>query len=360
MIKLIANLMSAFLLSIFVSLYIYMLVSTQVYAAYNQGQTQLLKVGEGESYTTIQGAIDASVKYQQVVIFIKAGVYQEKLFITRNNLALVGESADKTIIQFSELRNNWREKHTNDWGAAVVNINATDIVLANLSIINDYGIKTGDHEHQFAVRGFELSDRIITHNCKIIAGGADTLSLWNKHGRYYHSNCYFEGHTDMVCPRGTALIEHSQFFNQKQSATIWHDGELNPEHKLVVNNSQFDGIPGFWLGRHHYDAQFYLLNSQFSKHMADKPIFKKRYNNKGRERANLYGSRYFFEGNSSENTYPWLESNFRLSDVIPAQAPDLETWVFKGDWSPSTTLNELEVFLKAQANPLLFTAFSHY
>lgn len=333
------------------------LVCPSVFANYNFGETELLKVGKGEAFSTIQSAIDSSTHFQSVVIFVKAGVYQETLYITRNHLAIVGESVQKTIVKGSILRTQWREANATDWGAAVVNINATDIVLANLSIINEYGLKTGDYEHQFAVRGFELSDRIITHNCRIVAGGADTLSLWNKDGRYYHSHCYFEGHTDMVCPRGTALIEHSQFFNQKKSATIWHDGELNPEHKLVVSNSQFDGVPGFWLGRHHYDAQFYLLNSTFSEHMADKPIFKKRYNNKGRERANLYGARYFFDGNRSENPFPWLQDNFRLTDIIPSKYSNLESWVFKGDWAPQANIRELSLFLHKQPTRLLFEGF---
>jgi pectinesterase len=312
----------------------------------SQEETQLLLVGKNQPYQTIQSAIDASAPYQNIVIFIEDGIYLERLFISRNNLALVGQSKNKTIIKTSILRKTWRETHSSDWGAAAININATDISLVNLSIINEYGLLTGDHEHQFAVRGFELSDRIITHNCNIVAGGADTLSLWNKHGRYYHSHCYFEGHTDFVCPRGTALIENSTFFNQKQSATIWHDGELNPDYKLVVNNSSFDGVEGFWLGRHHYDAQFYLLNSTFSATMADKPIFRKQYNNKNRERANLYGQRYFFQGNQHGGAFPWLAENFRTSDVLSQQLPTIEAWVFNNEWHPNQKLNDLSRFLQ--------------
>lgn len=308
--------------------------------------TQLMHVGKNREYQTIQAAINASAIYDHVVIVIAPGVYHEKLFITRNNLTLLGHSAEQTVITSAILREHWRSEHPTDWGAAVVNINATDINLVNVSIINEYGRQHGTNEHQFAVRGFALSDRIITHNCRLIADGADTLSLWNKRGRYYHSNCYFEGATDMVCPRGTALIEDSQFYNTKQSATIWHDGELNSEYKLVVNNSSFDGIEGFWLGRHHYDAQFYLLNSTFSGNMADKPIFKKQYNNKNKERPNLYGARYFFQQNTSDGLYDWAQDNFRLEDIIPHKYQELSQWVFDNQWQPKDTLQQLQQWLK--------------
>lgn len=335
-----------------------LLAGQSVMAKSFDGQTKLLKVGQNQEFQTIQSAIDASVEDYQVVIFIENGVYEERLFITRNNLALVGESAAKTVIKTSQLRATWRETSDIDWGAATVNINAANIMMVNLSIINEYGLITGNHEHQFAVRGFELSDKIITHNCNIIAGGADTLSLWNKHGRYYHSHCYFEGHTDFVCPRGTALIEHSKFFNQKQSATIWHDGELDRDHKLVVSHSEFDGIEGFWLGRHHYDAQFYLLNSTFSKNMADKPIFRKQYNNKNKERPNLYGQRHFYQGNQSANPYEWLTPNFRLSDVLNMHQPTLSDWVFNNQWQPKSELKNLSQFLKQNLTEQRFEAFN--
>ncbi|WP_448212942.1 pectinesterase family protein [Colwellia sp. MEBiC06753] len=317
-------------------------------ASAEQLNSAILKVGKNQRYQTIQAAIDASSRFNQAIILVEAGTYPEKLFITRNNLAIVGQSAENTIVRSSILRSTWRGSHPNDWGAAVVNINARDISLINLTVINDYGRNHNTDEHQFAVRGFEQSDRIITHNCKLIADGADTLSLWNKHGRYYHSHCYVEGYVDMVCPRGSALIEDSIFFNKKQSATLWHDGELNADYKFVVNRSSFDGIDGFWLGRHHYDAQFYLLNSRFSERMADKPIFRKRYpQTPERERANLYGSRYFFQGNEFPNNLTWLNDNFRLNDALASEQSSLASWVFDGQWQPSETLKNLQQQLDA-------------
>lgn len=310
-------------------------------SALAQNDARILEVGKDKPFTTIQSAIDASQIDRESIIVVAPGTYREKLFITRNNLAIVGASAENTIVEYPILRSKWRETHPSDWGAAVVNIDAINVTLVNLSVINPYGRQHNTDEHQFAVRGFTNSDKVIFDNCRMIADGADTVSLWNKHGRYYHSNCYFEGHTDMVCPRGTALIENSTFFNGKQSATLWHDGELGQNYKLVVNNSEFDGVDGYWLGRHHYDAQFYLLNSTFSERMADKPIFKKRYNNKNIERANLYGARYFFENNKFQPSLNWMQDNFSISNIIPQKHDSLQSWVFDGSWHPKLELAEL-------------------
>lgn len=303
--------------------------------------------GSGD-FTSIQIAINTTTSDKEVILFIKPGIYKEKLFITRNNLSLIGSSDENTIIEYAELRNNWRKNHDSDWGAAVININASDINIINLSVINNYGRLHNTDDHQFAIRGFENANRIVLHQCTVIADGADTVSLWNKkNGMYYHSYCHFEGHTDMVCPRGWALIENSTFFNHKQSATLWHDGELNADQKLVVNNSSFDGIKGFWLGRHHYDAQFYLINSTFSNNMANTPIFKKTYSDISRIKPNLYGARYFFSNNSSTGSYPWASDNF-YPNKSHLKKQTLEQWVFKDKWFPNQVLSQLKQSMKTK------------
>ena len=109
---------------------------------------------------------------------------------------------------------------------------------------------------------------------------------------------------------------------------------------MVINNSTFDGIKGFWLGRHHYDAQFYLINSHFSENMANKPIFKKTYTDILKNRANLYGSRYFFFNNLSDNNYSWTKDNFfPKKDYLKNK--NIEQWVFKNKWSPKKVLKDI-------------------
>ncbi len=235
------------------------------------------KNGTG-NFTTIQEAINAvpSSHENQFIIFIKNGIYNEKIFIEKSGISLIGENKDSTRIIYAELRKNWRAEHPDDYGSSVINIknNVSDLIFISLTIHNNYGSLFGDSDHQFAIRGGEGVTRIIIDNCNIIADGGDTVSLWNKQdGMYYHRNCYFEGYVDYVCPRGYCFIENSKFYGYNLTASIWHDGSGKKDHKFVIRNSEFDGVPGFPLGRYHRDAQFFLLDCAFSVNMSDKEIF---------------------------------------------------------------------------------------
>ena len=296
-------------------------------------------------FRSIQQAINSLPDNgKQAIIHIGPGLYREKLYLSRDKVALIGAGPTLTEVNVAELRTNWLKQHPSDWGAAVVNIRASDIALLDIAIVNSYGALTGDNEHQFAIRGFEQASRIITANCRIIAGGADTLSLWNKtDGMYYHDNCYFEGHTDMVCPRGWAFFSNSVFINKKAYATLWHDGESDAKQKLVVVDSGFDGVPGFMLGRRHYDAQFYLINNQYSSNMADKAIFRHTYPAEPeRDRANLWGDRYYFSSTVAP-AYNWMQNS--LPDKLSAS--DITArWAFDGRWDPEQQLQLLRQISK--------------
>lgn len=297
-------------------------------------------VGPEAAYHTIQAAIDASLSVPgPVLISIAPGQYPESLMIKRDKLALVGAGPEQTVIRFSRLRKDWVASHDSDWGAAVVNIDGSDIALLDLTIENSYGRIHGDNDHQFAVRLMQ-GTRIITDNCRIIAGGADTLSLWDKDkGMYYHSNCYFEGYVDMVCPRGWAYITGSHFYTRGGKYTLWHDGEKDQQQKLVVVDSLFDGEPNFQLGRRHYDAQFWLINARFTPALSQQPIFRKTYPEQPeRDRPNLWGDRYFFRNAqmTDGSAIPaWAKDNMKGGgDGVQISA----RWAFAGRWDPEADL----------------------
>jgi unsaturated rhamnogalacturonyl hydrolase len=290
--------------------------------------------GSGD-FSHIQDAIDSlDGSDAPAIILIGAGVFEEQLFITRDHITLVGAGRDKTIIKTTLLRADWRASHDDDWGAATVNIKASDITFMRLSVLNDYGIVHGDNSHQFAMRLMD-GTRIITEDSTFIAGGADTVSLWNKEdGMYYHRRAWFEGYTDFVCPRGWSYITDSEFFSRGGAATIWHDGSLHESQKMVIKNSSFDGVEGFILGRRQYDAQYYLINDRFSDTMADIPIFRVSYDDPSQNRPNLWGDRYYFFGSVKEGQpFAWLEDNIssEVADITPVMT-------FEGRWDPETKL----------------------
>lgn len=290
--------------------------------------------GSGD-YKTLTDAINAlpMFNYERTVIFIKNGVYNEKIRIEQDNLTLIGESRDSTIICFNQLRTDW-QKNKDYTGPAVINIHADDIILRNLTIENTQP-ETGPHA--FAVYG--TGTRTILVNCNVLSRGGDTVSLWNyKSGKYYHSNCYFEGSVDFVCPRGWCYIRDSRFYELKRTAAIWHAGTGNINQKLVIRNSCFDGVEGFYLGRHHYDAQFFLLDCGFSGNMADKPVFRVLYEEEPQKnRPDIFGNRYYYYNcHRKGGDFRWFANN--LEEAAGSPGPDDITpeWTFNGQWDPES------------------------
>ncbi|MEZ4883991.1 MAG: pectinesterase family protein [Chitinophagales bacterium] len=284
--------------------------------------------GSGD-YKTINEAIKQIPENgnERVVIFIKNGLYHERFRIIQDNLTLIGESRDSTIIQYSLLRTDVDK--TDSIGVAVVNLYANDIILKNLTIINTQP-KIGPHA--FAIYG--KGTRTIIDNCKVTSKGADTVSLWDaENGMYYHTNCHFEGAVDFVCPRGWCYIDSSSFFEVKQTAALWHAGGVNENQKFVVKNSSFDGVKGFQLGRHHYDAQFYLINCSYSENMSEKSIYRVTYPDEPeRDRPYLWGERKYFFGSKKEGeTFEWLSDNVQNVDTLTAK------WTFDNRWDPENT-----------------------
>lgn len=306
-------------------------------------------------FTTITQALESLPMYcyERVVIYIKSGIYNEKIKIDRDYVSLVGENRETTRIEFSQLRENWN--HNPDAiGPAVVNIFADDVIIKNLTIENT---QPEIGPHAFAIYG--TGTRTLLLNCRVLSKGGDTVSLWNyKTGMYYHHNCYFQGAVDFVCPRGWCYISNSTFYELKNTAAIWHAAPTNPNQKMVLQNCSFESADSFYLARHHYDAQFYFLNCKFSAFMRNKGIEHVTYTeHPEKNRPYLYGDRYYFYNCSrTEGNFPWFADN--LNHWPAGVTPESVTaeWTFDGQWNPTNTL-PLKVVKKELSGNSLFLWF---
>jgi pectinesterase len=304
--------------------------------------------GRGD-FSSIQAALNfiRPERARPTIIFIRNGTYHEKLYITKNNLTLVGEDRDSTKIIYPELREDWARDHCgSDWGAGVVNIDTgvADIAIRNLTVYNNYGSLHGVfNKHQFAIRG--AGTRIILVRCTVISDGGDAVSLWNREdGMYYHADCMFEGWVDFVCPRGWCYITRSKFFGHNvPSASIWHDGSGDRSQKFVINDSYFDGVSGFPLGRNHHDAQFYLVNCRFSKNMADRPF----YRPASSPREWQWGDRhYFFNCHRDSADFEWFRDNLSSAEGSPRPEEISARWTFEGKWDPESAVSRSDDSIK--------------
>ena len=307
--------------------------------------------GKG-NFTSIQSAINSLPDFSDKpsVIKIKKGVYKEKIYLKKNNIALQGESRDNTIITYAIARDEWRCTHPDDWGVATINIDANDITLKDLTITNSYGFdakedrvidcpadtvthkktitKTG---HQMALRSMDSATRLKAINVHFRSFAGDTVSPWNtENGMFYFKDCVIEGGVDFYCPRGWAYAENCTFIANTGQASIWHDGSRYQDSRTVLKNCSFKGFDGFNLGRYHRDAQFYLINCTFAKNMADKDIYLVRTTN-----VIKWGRRvYYFNCHRQGGDYTWHKDNLSPANGAPKPGDINVAWVFKNKWNP--------------------------
>ena len=304
--------------------------------------------GSGD-FKSIQQAINSLPDSSVVAntIFIKKGIYKEKIFIEKHNIILEGEDKATTTITQDIARDEWRCDHPDDWGVATLNVNGNDITLRNLTIANDYGFNVKESKiidcasdtlthkktitnggHQMAIRTMKAT-RLRAINCHFRAYAGDTVSPWNTtDGMFYFKDCSMEGGVDFYCPRGWAWAENCLFYANTGPASIWHDGSGNEDSKTVLVNCKFTGYDDFLLGRYHKDAQFYLINCGFAKNMKDSTIYLVPTANKIQ-----WGRRIYFYNchRDGGNDFSWYSNN------LPAGLKEGDitvNWVFKNKWNP--------------------------
>ena len=288
--------------------------------------------GSGD-FKTIQAAVESipNTNRERIVVFVKDGVYHEKIRVDASFVTLRGQSRKGTRIEFPQLNDDFTRKPDN-LGRAVINLNrADDFVLENLTAENTAGVIG---PHAFTIYG--TGDRTVIVDCDVLSDGADTVSLWlGERGRYYHANCNFRGSVDFVCPRGWCYVTNCTFYEMKNTAAVWHDGARDQDMKFVMRNCRFDGTNGWNLARHHHDAQFYFLDCTFSKTMIDRAPFRVIYpldgttpseadirRNNDLDKSNIWGERsYFYNCHREGGDYAWhTEQSFVRDQLAEAGA----------------------------------------
>jgi len=299
------------------------------------------------NFKTIQAALESipAGNRERRIIFVKDGVYHEKIRIDAACVTLLGESRAGTRLEYAQGTEEFR-RQPDALGTAVVNINGDDCVLANLTVRNTHGVVG---VHAFAVYG--RADRTVIEDCDVLSEGNDTLSLWDREGgRYYHARLNIRGSVDFVCPRGWCYMTDCNLeeANPRAEAMIWHDGSKDRAMKFVLRGCKFDGVAGWRLGRHHHDAQFYLLDCTFSNRMLDVPPRRVVYplggrpatdddrkRNRDLDATNVWGERaYFFDCHREGGDFAWFGDNLAAAPGAPTPAQITAAWTFGGTWDP--------------------------
>ena len=184
-------------------------------------------VGEGETYTTVQAAIDAAPgDGTPYYIFIKKGTYEGHVQIDKPNIHLMGQSKQNTIISWNK---------TNEEGGGVdksstVNVTANDVSFDNLTLRN-----TRQNEGQ-ALALYTKADRIVITNCNL-EGWQDTYRTGKDGQRHLVRNCKISGTTDFVYGAGEAFFDSDTLHVVRTSNVIVAPDHSSARYGYVFRNT---------------------------------------------------------------------------------------------------------------------------
>lgn len=188
------------------------------------------------TYKTVQAALDAVPlgNKSQVVIFIKNGLYREKLLLdsTKNRVRLIGESNTGTILTYDD-----HPGKVSPTGGTYTSrtsysfkILGDDFIAENMTFRNDAGFTAGQ-----AIAVECHSDKAIFNNCRF-TGNQDILFLNSENSRQYYYNCYIEGTTDFIFGAAAAWFEKCHIHSKKNSHITASSTPQNHEYGFVFNN----------------------------------------------------------------------------------------------------------------------------
>ncbi len=251
------------------------------------------KKGTGD-FITIQEAINASpaFPYKRITIFIKNGVYNEKVKIHSWNpkITLIGESREGTIITYNDYFNKIGLGRNSTFYTYTMLVEGNDFFAKNLTIQNTSG------EVGQAVALNVNADRVFFSNCSFL-GNQDTLYTSGEGTKNYFSNCYIEGTTDFIFGDATVLFENCEIHSKKDSYVTAASTPQNTSFGYVFKECKLTaakGVSQVYLGRPwRIYAKTVFMNCEMGVHIkpegwenwskpeAEKTAFYAEYNCKG-------------------------------------------------------------------------------
>jgi pectinesterase len=207
--------------------------------------------GKGD-FNSVQDAIDAIPDFRknQTAIFIKSGIYKEKLTLapSKTNVKFIGEDLFNTILTFDDYasKKNRFGEEIGTTGSTSFYVFADDFTAENITFENS----AGPVGQAVAVR--VDGDRVKFINCRFL-GFQDTLYPHGEKSRQYYKNCYIEGTVDFIFGWSTAVFDSCTIFCKKGGGYITAASTLETTpHGFVFMNCKITGDApshSYYLGR---------------------------------------------------------------------------------------------------------------
>jgi pectin methylesterase-like acyl-CoA thioesterase len=288
--------------------------------------------GTGE-FRNINEAIEvcrAFMEYHKV-IFVKKGMYKEKLVIPQwlTNIEICGEDRDNTIITWDDHANIFYAptgKGMGTFRTFTLKIQGSKITLKNITVENN-SARLGQ-----AVALHTEGDRLTFINCRFL-GHQDTIYTGNAKTRLFFKDCYIEGTTDFIFGPSTAWFEGCDIFCKANSYITAASTPQDVPFGYIFNNCRITcdkGVDKVYLGRPWRDYGYTLfMNCELPREIrpegwhqwrpeAVKTARYMEYNNRG-------------EGAATDQRVPWS----RQLTKKEAQQITLErVFTINDNWNP--------------------------
>ena len=204
--------------------------------------TRLIVAQDGTGdFKTIQEAFNAieNNREKSTTVYVKEGIYKEKLFLDSNkrNVQLLSDDKFKTIITYDDHTGKVAPNgDTINTRTSWTFLNKSDNFLAyNITFQNDAGFTAGQ-----AVAVESDGDRATFMDCRFI-GNQDVLFLNNEKSRQYFWKCYIEGTTDFIFGSATAWFDSCKIYSKKNSHVTAASTPQTKEWGFVFNACELTG-----------------------------------------------------------------------------------------------------------------------
>jgi len=197
------------------------------------------KDGSGQ-FDNVQAAIDSLPENntEKIEIYIKKGIYKEKLHVSKPFVTFIGENKNQTIITNDDYAKkvfpNGEEYRT--FNSYTIFIETHNFTAKNITFENSAGV--GEIVGQ-AVTVYVEGDKAKFKNCRLL-GNQDTLftgplppkpiegnnfggPMDNKErivGRQYYEECYIEGDVDFIFGSATAVFNKCEIFSKDKHCDV--------------------------------------------------------------------------------------------------------------------------------------------
>mgnify|MGYP000645743452 CR=1 FL=1 len=242
--------------------------------------------GSGD-FTSIQKAIDASKAFppQRITIFIKNGIYHEKIKVPEwnNKLSLIGENMEKTIIVWDDYFAKIDRGRNSTFFTYTLKIEADDFYAENLTVKNAAG-KVGQ-----AVAIHVAGNRCRFKNC-YFDGNQDTAYLTGENSNQLFSNCTISGTTDFIFGSATAVFDSCSIVSKSNSYITAASTTKGKAFGFVFLNCRLTaqkGVSEVYLGRPWRPyAKTVFINCELGAHIL--PVGWKSWSNKENKSTTFY------------------------------------------------------------------------